>query len=92
MVRIAACSIHGRSGGAGRFCDRSARAPDSLSHDVKDDKRVIADEGVFGTLRILGNLLRRPDARRRVLGMRQTFRRHRQSLAAVAIVGVVPSA
>ncbi|MDQ1310474.1 MAG: hypothetical protein QG601_1744, partial [Pseudomonadota bacterium] len=55
-------------------------------------KRVIADEGVFGTLRILGNLLRRPDARRRVLGMRQTFRRHRQSLAAVAIVGVVPSA
>ena len=59
---------------------------------LRNPKRLIAGEGVLGTLRILGNLLRRPDARRRVLGMRQTFRRHRQSLAAVAIVGVVPSA
>ncbi|HEX7161652.1 MAG TPA: methyltransferase domain-containing protein [Trebonia sp.] len=49
-------------------------------------RRLIADEGVLGTLRIAVNYLRRPDARRRVNGMWLTFRRYRHSLAAVAIV------
>ncbi|MCK0174934.1 MULTISPECIES: class I SAM-dependent methyltransferase [Mycobacteriaceae] len=52
--------------------------------------RVIADEGLFGALRIVGNVLRRPAARRRVIGMRSTFQRYRRSLTAVAVVGVVP--
>ncbi|ANI39136.1 class I SAM-dependent methyltransferase [Mycolicibacterium vaccae] len=52
--------------------------------------RVLADEGVLGALRIVGNLVRRPAARRRVLGMRGTFQRYRRSLTAVAVVGVVP--
>ncbi len=52
--------------------------------------RVLADEGLFGALRIAGNMIRRPDARRRVLGMRSTFQRYRRSLTAVAVVGVVP--
>ncbi len=52
--------------------------------------RVLADEGPFGALRIVGNLLRRGAARRRVIGMRRTFRRYRRSLTAVAVVGVVP--
>ena len=52
--------------------------------------RVIADEGVFGTLRIVGNLLRRPAARKRVVAMRGTFGRYREALTAIAIVGVVP--
>lgn len=52
--------------------------------------RVLADEGLFGALRIVGNMIRRPAARRRVLGMRATFQRYRRSLTAVAVVGVVP--
>jgi hypothetical protein len=52
--------------------------------------RVLADEGPLGALRIVGNLLRRGAARRRVIGMRRTFHRYRHSLTAVAIVAVVP--
>ncbi len=53
-------------------------------------RRVIADEGLFGALRIRGNLATRPAARRRVLGMRATFSKYRDSLTAVAIVAAVP--
>ncbi|PRC46119.1 SAM-dependent methyltransferase, partial [Mycobacterium sp. ITM-2017-0098] len=52
--------------------------------------RVLADEGLVGALRIVGNLIRRPAARRRVIGMRGTFQRYRHALTAVAVVGVVP--
>ncbi|HEY9266260.1 MAG TPA: methyltransferase domain-containing protein [Mycobacterium sp.] len=52
--------------------------------------RVLADEGPLGALRIVANLVRRPAARRRVIGMRRTFQRYRRSLTAVAVVGVVP--
>lgn len=52
--------------------------------------RVLADEGLVGALRIVGNLIRRGAARRRVIGMRRTFHRYRRSLTAVAVVGVVP--
>ena len=52
--------------------------------------RVLADEGLFGALRIVGNLIRRPAARKRVIGMRKTFQRYRHSLTAIAVVGVVP--
>jgi len=54
-------------------------------------RRVIADEGIVGALKILGNLLIRAAARKRVIGMRRTFVRYRQALTSVAIVGVVPS-
>jgi SAM-dependent methyltransferase len=54
-------------------------------------RRVLADEGLFGTLRFAGNLLVHRDARKRVLNMRQTFRRHRERLAAVAIVARKPA-
>lgn len=55
-----------------------------------DPRRVLADEGPMGALRIVGNLIRRGAARRRVIGMRRTFTRRRNSLTAVAVVGVVP--
>lgn len=53
--------------------------------------RVLADEGPLGALRFIGNVLAQPSARRRVVGMRRTFGRYRQSLTAVALVGVVPT-
>ncbi|MFV8162763.1 methyltransferase domain-containing protein [Mycobacterium sp. 134] len=55
-------------------------------------RRVIADEGVLGALRIVGNVLTHPAARKRVLHMRKTFNRYREHLTAVAIVAVVPAA
>ena len=53
--------------------------------------RMVADEGLFGALRIVGRVIARPAARRRVVGMRRTFHRYRDALTAVAVVGVVPS-
>ena len=53
--------------------------------------RVLADEGPRGALRIVGNLIVRGAARRRVIGMRRTFHRYRRSLTAVAAIGIVPS-
>lgn len=55
-------------------------------------RRVIADEGVLGAMRIVGNVLTHPAARKRVLHMRKTFNRYREHLTAVAIVAVVPAA
>lgn len=53
-------------------------------------RRLVADEGLRGALRFAGNLLRRPEARRRVLAMRRTFRAHRRELIAVALVARRP--
>lgn len=52
--------------------------------------RLISDEGLGGALRFVRNLLTHPDARRRVLAMRKTFRTHRNHLIAVAIIAHKP--
>jgi SAM-dependent methyltransferase len=62
------------------------RAPMALLRPA----RVIADEGVLGTMRIVRNLIVRGDARNRVIAMRRTFHRYKGALTAVAIVAVVP--
>ena len=51
-----------------------------------DPTRVLADEGLLGTLRFVGNLIRDSDARGRVLTMRQTFTKYRDHLVAIEIV------
>ena len=53
-------------------------------------RRVIADEGLWGAIKFVKNVLTQPDARKRVLAMRGTFRKHRERLAAVAIVAQKP--
>ncbi len=72
--------------GAGFEVASVDRAPMALLQP----RRVIADEGVLGALRIVGNVLTHPAARKRVLHMRKTFNRYREQLTAVAIVAVVP--
>ncbi|HET8928632.1 MAG TPA: class I SAM-dependent methyltransferase [Microbacterium sp.] len=54
--------------------------------------RLVADEGLRGAARFVGNVITHPDERRRVLGMRRTFRTHRRALVAVGIVAVKPVA
>ena len=49
--------------------------------------RMVRDEGFLGAVRIAFNLLRRPEMRRRVLGMRRLFRKYGRHLAAVSLVG-----
>lgn len=53
-------------------------------------RRLVADEGLWGAITFGKNVLRQPDARRRVLAMRDTFRRHRDRLTAVGIVAEKP--
>lgn len=49
-------------------------------------RRMIEDEGIGGVARIVGNLLRDADARRRVLAMRKTFTTHDEHMSAVGFV------
>jgi SAM-dependent methyltransferase len=70
----------------GLIVDHVATAPMALL----EPRRLIADEGPLGALRFGRNLLVQRSARRRVLLMRNTFRRHRERLAAVAIVAHKP--
>ncbi|GAB2657247.1 class I SAM-dependent methyltransferase [Vibrio panuliri] len=51
-----------------------------------EPKRMIDDEGILGLLKIVKNLLIRPEARARVVGMRKIFRKHRSHLAAITLV------
>lgn len=72
--------------GHGLVVDKALTVPMALLQP----RRLIADEGLTGALRFTLNLLIRPDARRRVLAMRRTFRRHRHHLAAVALIAHKP--
>lgn len=71
----------------GLIVDTVRVAPMHLLHV----RRNLQDEGVGGVARIVWNVLRQPDARRRVLDMRATFRRYRHSLIAVSIVAHLPN-
>lgn len=55
-------------------------------------RRLIADEGVGGTLGIGWQSIRRRGALKRLLGMWKTFRRYRKSMIAVSIVARLPEA
>ncbi|OBK27968.1 methyltransferase [Mycobacterium asiaticum] len=73
--------------GHGLVVDHVAKAPMALLQP----RRVISDEGLLGALRFAKNVLTQPDARKRVLGMRATFRKHRDRLTAVAIIAQKPA-
>lgn len=51
-----------------------------------EPRRVIADEGLWRAIRFAWNVARTPAARRRVLAMQQTFRKHGDRLAAIMLV------
>ena len=55
-----------------------------------EPRRIITDEGPLRTLKFVGNVLRDRDARARVLGMRSTFRKHGDHMAAIAIIARKP--
>lgn len=49
-------------------------------------RRIIADEGLLGAIRFVGNVIRDGESRARVLDMRSTFRKYRKNLAAIEVV------
>lgn len=55
-----------------------------------EPRRLIRDEGFCRALRFIFNILRKPEARKRVVSMRRLFRKHSQHLAAVTFVAVKP--
>ena len=56
-----------------------------------EPKRLIQDEGVWGALRFLRNVLRDSEARQRVKTMQQVFRNYEENLAAIMLVSVKPN-
>jgi hypothetical protein len=52
-----------------------------------EPKRLVQDEGLFGAVRFAWNVLRNRTARQRVLRMRRVFRKYRDHLSAIMIVG-----
>jgi ubiquinone/menaquinone biosynthesis C-methylase UbiE len=67
---------------AGFKVERMRLAPMNLLQPA----RLIADEGLWGALRFIKNVLKNPDARRRVLTMRRAFHKHRAHLSAISII------
>lgn len=55
-------------------------------------RRNLADEGVVGVMRIMRNVARDKELRRRVLDMRATFNEYRANLTGIAIVARKPAA
>lgn len=51
-----------------------------------EPKRVLQDEGVLRTLKIIFNVLTHPSARKRIVAMRRVFRQHQSHLQAIAII------
>lgn len=59
---------------------------DSNAMALLEPKRVLADEGLFRTMKIIFNVLTHGNLRKRILQMRQTFKKHKNDINAVAIV------
>ena len=56
--------------------------------NLLEPRRILQDEGIVRCLRIACNVLRDADLRRRVSGIREIFRRYREYLGAVSMIGV----
>ena len=53
-----------------------------------EPKRLIQDEGFWGALRFVRNVLRDSEARHRVKAMRQVFQTYEENLAAIMLIGI----
>ncbi len=56
--------------------------------DLLERRRMLQDEGLVGCLKIAFNVARDRRLRQRILAMRKVFRRYREYLGAISIVGV----
>lgn len=56
--------------------------------DLLEPRRILQDEGVLRCLKIAYNVLKDPMLRQRILAIRRIFRKHKDHLGAVSIVGL----
>lgn len=56
------------------------------SMSLLETKRLIDDEGLFRTLKIVFSILTHPNERQRIVAMRNTFRKYHKQLNAIAII------
>ena len=66
------------------------RLETTVAMALLEPRRMIADEGLLRTARVVFNILRNRQARRRVLTIRRTLRRHADHLTAIGIVATKP--
>ena len=66
----------------------NVEAVETAAMRLLEPGRIVKDEGVKGALRFALNVIRDGEARRRVFEMRQTFRRNRKLIGAVALLAV----
>ena len=66
------------------------RIESTVAMRLLEPRRLVEDEGLLRAARIVLNIMRRPQVRRRVLTMRRTFRQHADNLAAIGIVATKP--
>lgn len=67
-------------------------AQETTPMHLLEPSRVVRDEGLLGTLRILWNVARTPAARKRIIGMRKVFRRYESAICGVMLVARKPGA
>ncbi len=56
--------------------------------ELLEPRRILQDEGIVGCLRIAFNVARDPLLRQRILAIRKIFRKYREHLGAISIVGI----
>ena len=66
------------------------RHESTVPQRLLEPRRLIQDEGLLRAARVICNVLRSRQARKRVITMRKTFRRHADHLAAIGIVANKP--
>ena len=66
------------------------RQESTVAQRLLEPRRLIGDEGPLRAAKVVCNVLRSRKARKRIITMRRTFRRHADHLAAIGIVAVKP--
>jgi hypothetical protein len=56
-----------------------------------EPRRMFHDEGLWGCIRFVSRVIASPSARRRIWGMRQTFKRHSNCIGAAALIVAKPT-
>lgn len=66
------------------------RHESTVPQRLLEPRRLVQDEGLLRAAKVICNVLRSPKARKRIITMRKTFRRHADHLAAIGIVARKP--
>lgn len=69
------------------MCGLTVRHAATAPMHLLEPGRIVRDEGLGRAIRFAWNVLRMPDARRRVFEMRSIFRKHENHMSAILLIG-----